>query len=257
MAALWQHTELLLALAAGFLLGCLLLTPWLLWLHRKHLQQLEAELENTISERTLELQIALQELAEKNELLETQSTTDALSGVKNRAYFDRKMLAEINRSRREQRPLALVLLDIDLFKQVNDDFGHLAGDQVIRQVAGFIQSQLKRCSDLVCRYGGEEFALILPNTDTLGAYQVAERIRCLLAEKLLPVQQHQLSITISAGCYAAVANAESSIEFYVYHADKALYQAKSSGRNQVLTQPPLHQSRLQHDDTKESKHVTP
>ncbi len=86
----------------------------------------------------------------------------------NRAYFDKKFQAELKRSRREKRPLALVMLDIDHFKLINDTYGHLAGDAVIRGVAQRIQDLLKRSSDNVCRYGGEEFALILPNTDADG-----------------------------------------------------------------------------------------
>ncbi|MEE2025537.1 MULTISPECIES: GGDEF domain-containing protein [Alkalimonas] len=253
----WTEPDILLALLLGAVGGLVVVVPWLIWRHRQHIERLAAELENTISERTLELQITLQELAEKNQELETQSTTDALSGVKNRAYFDRKIQAELNRSRREQRPLALILLDIDFFKHVNDEYGHLAGDQVIRQVAGFIQSQLKRCSDLVCRYGGEEFALILPNTDITGALQVAERIRSQLAAKPLPVQQHQLAITISAGCYAAVASSDSSMELYIHNADKALYQAKNSGRNQVISSPAVLKSITNTTEQKAPKHAKP
>lgn len=252
----WLQTEVLLALGVGTLIGLVIAVIGLSYLHRKHIRWLESELEATLSERTLELQITLQELADKNQQLETQSTTDSLSGVKNRAYFERKMQAEINRSRREQRPLGLVLLDIDHFKRVNDDYGHLAGDQVIRQVAGLLQSQLKRTSDIVCRYGGEEFALILPNTDTDGASQVAERIRHLLAEKPLPVQQHQLAITLSAGCFAAIANADSSIEVYVHYADKALYQAKHQGRNRVQSHPSITVLRPEPNSSKDPQHAT-
>ena len=101
--------------------GAIKLTRW---------QRTAAELESQLRSHSFELQIALEELAEKNQLLQQQTETDALSGVFNRAYFNRQMQAELKRSRREQRPLALVLLDIDYFKQVNDTHGHLAGDQV-------------------------------------------------------------------------------------------------------------------------------
>ncbi len=97
--------------------------------------------------------------------------------MRNRAYFDKKIQAELKRSRREQGPLALVMLDIDHFKQINDNHGHLAGDAVIRGVAEKHSRLLKRSSDYVCRYGGEEFALILPNTDADGVLELAEQIR--------------------------------------------------------------------------------
>lgn len=235
----WIELKTIVAAVSGLLAGAALIAVVLILQYRRRIEQMESQLDNIIQERTLELQMTLQELAEKNLQLEAQSTTDALSGIRNRAYFDQKIAAELNRSRREQRPLAVVLLDIDWFKQVNDNYGHLAGDQVIRQVAGLIQSSLKRCSDHACRYGGEEFALLLPNTSVEGALDVAERIRYLLAEKALQVEDHELTITISAGCYAATADAESTPDYYIHCADKALYQAKNAGRNKVMTYPPL------------------
>lgn len=252
----WIEFRTIVAALTGAFVSAIVFSSWLIYKYRRRIERMEAQLDNIIQERTLELQITLQELAEKNELLEAQSTTDALSGVRNRAYFDRKMVAELNRSRREQRPLAVVLLDIDFFKQVNDDFGHLAGDQIIRQVAELIQSNLKRCSDHVCRYGGEEFALILPNTDTVGAVEVAERIRALLAAAALHVAEHQLAVTISAGCYAANADADSSPEYYIHCADKALYQAKNAGRNQVISYPSLFNASATDTASKEQPHVS-
>ncbi|MCH8536133.1 MAG: GGDEF domain-containing protein [Alkalimonas sp.] len=252
----WIDARTIIAALTGLVLSAIVVSSLLVLKYRRRIERMEAQLDNIIQERTLELQITLQELAEKNQQLEAQSTTDALSGVRNRAYFDQKIVAELNRSRREQRPLAVVLLDIDLFKQVNDDYGHLAGDQIIRQVAGLIQSNLKRCSDHVCRYGGEEFALILPNTDATGAWEVAERIRASLAAEALQVEDHQLSITLSAGCYSATADAASNPEYYIHCADKALYQAKNNGRNQVLSYPPLLSAVQTDPASKEHPHVS-
>lgn len=194
-------------------------------------------LEDSIQSRTLELQVALTELGEKNRALEEQNTLDALSGVRNRAYFDKKIQAEMKRSRREQRPLALVMLDIDHFKQINDQYGHLAGDAVIRGVAQRIQSLLKRSSDHVCRYGGEEFALILPNTDAEGVVTLAEQIRQSIAEQPFETEIGALPVHISAGCYAAVAESEMVGTDYIQAADQALYSAKHGGRNQVQLTP--------------------
>lgn len=190
-------------------------------------------LEDSIQTRTFELQVALNELADKNRILEEQNTLDALSGVRNRAYFNKKILAELKRSRREQRPLALVMLDIDHFKQINDNHGHLAGDAVIRGVAQRIQDLLKRSSDYVCRYGGEEFALILPNTDAEGVLALAEQIRHSIAEQPFTTEIGDLSVKISAGCFASIAGPEMVSTDFIHAADQALYQAKTAGRNQV------------------------
>lgn len=195
-------------------------------------QRTAAELESELRSHSFELQITLEELAEKNQQLQQQTERDALSGVYNRAYFDRQLRAELKRSRREQRPLALVLLDIDHFKHVNDNHGHVAGDQVIKKVARLMQQQLKRPADKLCRYGGEEFALILPNTLTEGAAILAEQIRQQLAADL-----QQPAVTLSAGCYAAVPHSDSDSDEFINFADKALYQAKASGRNQVHRYP--------------------
>jgi len=190
-------------------------------------------LEDSIQTRTFELQVALNELADKNRILEEQNTLDALSGVRNRAYFDKKILAELKRSRREQRPLGLVMLDIDHFKQINDNHGHLAGDAVIRGVAQRIQDLLKRSSDYICRYGGEEFALILPNTDSQGVLALAEQIRQSIAGQPFTTEIGELTVHISAGCFASIAGPEMVSTDFVYAADQALYQAKAAGRNQV------------------------
>jgi diguanylate cyclase (GGDEF)-like protein len=204
----------------------------------KRWQTAAAELESELRAHSFELQITLDELAEKNQQLEIQTQIDALSGLHNRACFDRQMRAELKRSRREQRSLALILLDIDHFKQINDTFGHLAGDQAIKRVSELIRQQVKRPADKLCRYGGEEFALILPNTDLAGALQLAELIRSNLAETTVATEQ-VLPLTLSAGCYAAVPGHSSDNDEYISFADIALYRAKAAGRNQVCSYPPL------------------
>ena len=190
-------------------------------------------LESQLRAHSFELQIALDELAEKNNLLLQQSRIDSLSGVFNRSYFDQQMRAELKRSRREQRPLALILLDIDHFKQVNDTLGHLAGDQAITAVATVIKQQLKRPADKASRYGGEEFALILPATSIEGANQLAEQIRAAVSNTALMFDNQTYQLTLSAGCYAAIANADSDNNDFIAYADAALYRAKHNGRNQV------------------------
>ncbi|WP_296298101.1 GGDEF domain-containing protein [Rheinheimera sp.] len=218
----------------GALFGAALFAVLVYRRQLKWQQETAEQLEENIQTRTFELQVALNELADKNRILEEQNTQDALTGVRNRAYFDKKIQAELKRSRREQRPLALVMLDIDHFKQINDNHGHLAGDAVIKGVAEKIARSLKRSSDYVCRYGGEEFALILPNTDAAGVFELAEQIRLSIAAHPFDTEIGPLPVQISAGCYAAVAAPDMVSTDFIHAADQALYQAKTAGRNQVI-----------------------
>ncbi len=192
------------------------------------------ELEFQVQERTLELEIALRELSEKNQELEEKNTLDALTNIRNRSYFDKKYLAELRRSRREQTSLSVAMLDIDHFKAVNDEYGHLAGDECIKAVATIIQQALKRPSDDVCRYGGEEFALILPNTDISGAVNLVEQIREQIAANKIRVDDLEIQITASIGVASSIVTLTQNEEALIALADKQLYQAKAAGRNQVL-----------------------
>jgi diguanylate cyclase (GGDEF)-like protein len=194
----------------------------------------QEELEANIQERTFELEIALRELQDKNRELEELNTQDALTGVRNRRYFDKKITMEYRRSRREQTLLSILMLDIDHFKNVNDSYGHLVGDEAIKFVADTIVQQLKRPSDIICRYGGEEFAVLLPNTDPPGALLVAEEIRQAICAKALNTSAGEIKITISCGVFSAIASAQIDPHQYTDNADKALYQAKQAGRNCVV-----------------------
>ncbi len=198
-------------------------------------EQYQEELENKIQERTFELEVTLRELQEKNHELEEMNTQDALTSLRNRRYFDKKITMEFRRSRREQTPLALVMLDIDHFKRINDTYGHLSGDDVIKHVAMTIKHALKRPSDVACRYGGEEFALILPNTDDDGALSVAEHIRSEIEKTTINSASIDIKITISAGIFSSIADQSSDPNYYTDLADKALYHAKNSGRNKVCS----------------------
>lgn len=228
----WQ--QLLIGFGVGAILTALL--AWLLFYLQQKKWQLNVadQLEDSIQQRTLELQITLTELADKNKQLEQQSTRDALTGVRNRAFFDQKLSAEIKRSRRERSTLGLLMIDIDHFKAFNDNHGHLVGDLVIKEVAKCLQHELKRSTDHLCRYGGEEFAIILPNTDTEGALLLAEQVRLCLANHRIQHEELELSISVSIGCYAAVAEINSVSTDYIQAADIALYQAKNEGRNKVV-----------------------
>ncbi|MBQ4862131.1 diguanylate cyclase [Pseudoalteromonas sp. MMG013] len=197
-------------------------------------EQAQEDLESSIDERTFELQVTLRELEEKNRALEKLNMEDALTKVKNRRYFDKRIMMEVRRSRREQTILSVVMLDIDHFKKINDTYGHLVGDQAICAVAEQIQLHLKRPHDEVFRYGGEEFVLLLPNTDSQGAVELADLIRSDLEKSQLNVGENTVTMTISAGIRSAIATDSKNPTLFTDFADKALYQAKQQGRNRVV-----------------------
>lgn len=156
---------------------------------------------------------------------------DPLTGVNNRAAMDDALLRELDLARRHKTPLTLLTLDIDRFKQINDTHGHLNGDQVLKAVASTI-SDCMRSSDMLFRYGGEEFTVILSNTGTPGAALLAERIRNAVAARELTLNGRPISLTISIGL--ATADASDSRESLFNKADTALYRAKAAGRNRVV-----------------------
>jgi diguanylate cyclase (GGDEF)-like protein len=199
----------------------------------KEQQDSQDLLEERVQERTLELNIALQELESANQELERKNVLDELTGLHNRRFYDQKILAEYRRSTRNLTALSLVLIDIDHFKLVNDNHGHLAGDQCLIWVAKHIQQSLKRSADKAFRYGGEEFCLILPNTDAEGALLLAEQLRLLLCEQVFQFQNSDISLTISCGICTYHQQADIGPEQIFFGADKALYQAKRNGRNQT------------------------
>lgn len=159
--------------------------------------------------------------------LEMISTTDALTGLRNRRAFDEKLLDEHQRSSRSKQPFSLLLIDVDRFKAYNDQFGHQAGDDVLGEVARLLQYTV-RPYDMAARYGGEEFAVIAPDTDKAGAMGLAERLRRAVERGEWLNRQ----ITVSVGV-ATLAFGQ-SIPALIEEADRALYTAKERGRNQVV-----------------------
>ena len=156
-------------------------------------------LESRVQEHTLELNIALQELEEANRELKEKNTRDELTGLYNRRFYDQKILAEFRRSRRNLTPLSLVVVDIDHFKQINDNYGHSVGDKCLILLGKLIKQVLRRSSDIGCRYGGEEFCLILPETNTDGAVAFAQELRELVASTLFDFDSSSINLTISCG----------------------------------------------------------
>ncbi len=160
------------------------------------------------------------------------TTIDGLTQVFNRRYFEDTIERELSRSRRYTRPLSLVMIDIDHFKRINDNFGHLAGDAVLKEVASVVKSRTRR-EDVFARYGGEEFALLLPEIDTRGAVALAEKVRKLIEKHEFVFDGERISVTISAGVATVQKKGELPAEV-IGRADEKLYAAKQGGRNRVL-----------------------
>jgi len=185
-----------------------------------------------------ELRIAEEHLQERNQELTVLATKDGLTGIANRRHFEETLRLELRRARRTGAPLSLVLLDVDFFKKYNDRYGHVAGDDCLRQVAGALRAGLGRPTDLAARYGGEEFAVVLPATGQVGARYVAERLRLAVMDLGIVHAGNPLGIaTISAGaCTFHGAPAEDDDpETFVRQADALLYRAKANGRNRVFS----------------------
>lgn len=174
-------------------------------------------------------------LKQANRQLAELATLDGLTGIANRRRFDEVLDREWRRLARQQEPLSLIVADIDSFKLYNDHYGHLAGDDCLRQVAKEIAFAAERSSDLAFRYGGEEFAVILPDTDREGAKVVGHRICQRVRSLRIPHETSQVSecVTISVGAASMVPSLALSPKTLLDTADRALFEAKSAGRNQV------------------------
>lgn len=183
-------------------------------------------------------------LVKKSRSLRHQALKDGLTGIPNRRQFDTRLVREFNRAADAGTPLALVLLDVDFFKQYNDQYGHPAGDECLKFVANCVLGGRRRAHDLAARTGGEEFAILLPNTGLRGAIAVAEFIRkSVAAHKFTHVPGRPHSVTVSCGVHAVVPAEGMSAGELIAAADKALYLAKSSGRNRVRAEEMTPESR--------------
>ena len=178
-----------------------------------------------------------EQLGEANDRLMQLNATDGLTGLANRRAFDAALQGEWGRACRTQSTLALLMLDADHFKRFNDRYGHLAGDDALRAIAQVLRSRLHRASDLAARFGGEEFAVFLPETDILGAVDVAEDIRRRVAELDLPCASDHARLTVSIGVAALRPEHETNPVSLIGLADAALYAAKGAGRNCVTVSP--------------------
>ncbi len=197
----------------------------------------EAELLAQLS-TMVRIKLLQDELKQRMRELDRLASTDVLTGLYNRRMFFIRFEEELARGRRNKSPFCLVYVDIDHFKNTNDTYGHQAGDVILQRVSEVMNSQL-RLSDVLGRIGGEEFAVLLPDTTAQAGEQIAERLRGAIARERIKYEAQVIPTTISLGVYASTDPAALNIDQYIRQADEALYEAKHTGRNKVVL-------RLQH-----------
>ena len=192
------------------------------------LQEEMLDLTNRLAVLTRELNQRVRELEEKNRMVEHLARIDDLSGLQNRKTFFQHLTSELVQAKRTRKPLALIMLDLDSFKKINDRRGHLGGDRAIEQIGRLIR-ECCRTSDLAARYGGDEFVLLLPGSDITQAAAIAERVRSRVEASDMPQFGEQITVSLGVASY----NFKESEEELIARADQALYQAKQGGRNCV------------------------
>lgn len=180
-------------------------------------------------------------LYEANRSLQLQAATDGLTGILNRRGFDEVLQVEWQRHKLAASPLTLVLIDVDLFKQYNDEFGHLAGDDCLRAIAGVIQDCIRRTVDYAARFGGEEFAIVMPHVDAEAGESMANHIRKRIKALSIPNPRSWIdrTVTISAGSATITPSDVDTHVDLLREADRALYKAKETGRDRVIHSAPI------------------
>jgi diguanylate cyclase (GGDEF)-like protein len=214
---------------------------------RRHTADLEDK-NRELQETKLALEVA-------NRELQALSVTDGLTGAYNRLYFDRQFLLEWQRARREQENLSLILVDIDHFKELNDRHGHLAGDEGLKQVTQILQNTFQRGNDFVCRYGGEEFVILLPNTSPEQAAIRADKAREQIEMTPVTFEEKVIPITISIGVAGLTPRDNHQPLDLLHAADQALYWVKRNGRNGVKIADTVEAD--QEKQTKATERLTP
>lgn len=200
---------------------------------RRYRELTELHTQLAASEQALVLKE--QELREANKQLSELSIRDSLTGLYNRRRFDEVFDTEWRRSLRTGRPLALLMIDVDCFKALNDSYGHQRGDDCLREIARVLEDQPRRGHDIVARFGGEEFAVLLPGSDVPGALRIAENIRIAVETLRMEHRESKASpwVTVSVGVCSRSPRAEEAPKDMLYEADMALYLAKQLGKNRV------------------------
>ncbi|MDX1318889.1 MAG: diguanylate cyclase [Oceanospirillum sp.] len=194
-----------------------------------------------LSKRSFEIETVAEQrnhaLQEANKQLAHLSQTDGLTQIANRRFFDDSFVQEWKRTKREKQPISLVLFDLDFFKQYNDQYGHLQGDECLRSIAELVASVINRPGDLFARFGGEEFILLLPNTPEAGALKIADQCRELVESLSIPHHKSSISevVTISVGVCSMIPESGTTEHDMLDLTDQALYCAKDRGRNRVVS----------------------
>ena len=183
---------------------------------------------------TLEKARLKKEIKNAQEKIAMMSIRDELTGLYNRRYFNEVIEKEVSRATRYENGLVLCMVDLDYFKKINDTYGHLAGDITLSEIAGMLKKCVRK-SDLCCRYGGEEFTVIMTNTDIKGAEKVSERFRKMVAKRLFKYNASKFHCTVSVGIAAYNSKLKQSSTELLEASDIALYQAKAQGRNRIVT----------------------
>jgi len=214
---------------------------------RRKAESILRALVDLISQQKDDLEIIIQTITEHGDVLDVQwleklrqakllATFDGLTQIANRRRFDEYLEQQWRQMSRELSPISIILCDIDFFKQFNDTYGHLAGDDCLRQIAKAIAQPLKRPSDLLARFGGEEFVIVLPKTGLRGAYHVAKQVQCIVEDLKIPHARSRVRpfVTLSMGIASTLPDLERSPQLLLDAADHRLYQAKQQGRARIV-----------------------
>ena len=201
----------------------------------KSKEEANMRLEQRVKERTTDLNKTMHQLKLANDQLQLLAKTDGLTKVNNRAFFDKALVEEHRRALRMKLPLALIILDIDFFKKINDTYGHPGGDACLRAMALLVQPKVNRAGDVLARFGGEEFVVLLPDCSLENAVKLAETLRKDVQNLIVPFEGQNIRFTASFGVACGLPDSSFEPDDLLAISDKALYQAKRDGRNCVKT----------------------